>query len=313
MDHMVSKDEFYPALKTFGTKFDLWPPFGLPIIEDPVENLITYWCPVNPDPPTGVPTIFQLIAPTGPGWMQAAFEEQGKRPNKYHNTNFRVPDFNVLLENLQRRGVPHRVEDSFSIFNGRRLFIGRTRENPLAYDGSYDFNMRLEAVEAGFRIQGYGSRNPKDRWRSDRQPSPGGYVKVVSRSVVVKDVESAIDTLGRNFFLWPRPDSTIENDRSENVRRAMIASEPTGLDAFIELVQPLDESSRAGLWMKQWGVGPWALTIQVNDLGARLKLFDERGVHYEIQEPTAHTLYTRAHINPDDAHGAVLIFTDMTS
>lgn len=312
-DHMVPQNDFYDALRVFGSKFDLWPPLGLPLIHDPQENWITYWCTVNPDPPSGVPTIFQLIAPTGPGWVQGALEEQGNRPNKYHNVNFRVPDFNVLLENLARRNVPHRVEDSFNIVKGRRLFIGRSREDHLFYDGSHDLNLRLEAVEPGFRIQGYGSRSDRDRWQTDRPAQPWGYVKILSRSVVVDDVVGAVEKLGLNFFLWPRPDTGIIDVKRDGVRRVEVPTEPSGLDVFLDVMEPYDDSKRAGKWFKEWGVGPWAITFQVHDLKARLDLFDERGVRYEVEERDDEVPYTRAYINPDDAYGAVFIYVDLKS
>jgi hypothetical protein len=310
MDLMVSKETFYDALRVLGTNFDLWPPHGLPIVEDQVENLISYWCPVNPDPPSGVVTVFQLIAPIGPGWIQAAFDEQGARPHKYHNTNFRVPDLNVLLEHLARQKIPHRVEDSFSVFKGRRLFIGRSRDDPNAYDGGYDLNMRLEMVDRGFRIQAYGSRSDKDRWRPDYPPPPWGYVKLASRTVVVEDVFEAISTLGRNFFLWPRSDSAVINLKRDRVKRIAIPSEPTGSDTFIELLEARDESSRYGTWLKQWGVGPWGLTFQVHDLTARLKLFDERCVRYELMGPDDQTPYSRAFVDPNDSWGANFVYVD---
>lgn len=115
----------------------------------------------------------------------------------------------------------------------------------------------------------------------------------------VTNVDEAAQLYKRNFGL-------SATDRGEipkfGLRNAIL---PIG-QAFVELAEPLDDSSPLAKAIKERGEGLYLVALEVDDLDAAVA--DLRGKGYRVTDPAegSQPTYRLAFVSPKSAHGALL-------
>lgn len=292
------------AIETFGHKLGLWPRADWPLLEFPAEGLRAAFCPVGE---LGrAPTYFSLLEPTDPNrWVGRAWQEQSPRPHRYHCFGIMVDNLDILIKHFDHQGIKYLLAADVAQLKGRRLFVGRTPADPLSYAPSFDQNARLEFLSV--------KEHP---WAALAPPAvsptplpPGAFLRVDSKSIFVEDIYRGIEQMGKSFFLWPAPNTFVQDIPEEGVKSIVL---PVGMPegAKLELLCPYDFSKPIGKYFKQYGMGHYHIRFVVNDLDARLRQLEARRVAFDVREPGPTLKYRRAWLDPADVLGANLELVD---
>lgn len=238
--------------------------------------------------------------------------EQAPAPNPYHCFCMVAEDLNDLVRHFDKLKIPHYVatehlntQEARSI-TGRRIFVGRPKDDSTAYDPAFDLNVMMEILslkETPIWTLPQGTTPPFDALPR------GAFVRMESWSLLVPDIVKAATMLGKNFHLWPAPGSVVIDIPEEGVKSMMIQiGRQQGTK--LELLSPLDDGKAIGRWCSQFGMRLFHIRFLVNDLDTRLRDLDRRGIGFELREPGKVLPYRRAWINPEHAMGANFEFVD---
>ncbi|MFC2059311.1 hypothetical protein ACFLTS_06745 [Chloroflexota bacterium] len=293
------------AIETFGRNFGLWPRAGWPVADFPPEGWKMVFCPVG-DLATA-PTFFSLLQPTSfDEWIGRAWLEQAPRPYRYHCFAVVVDDLDFLIAHIRRLGITYLISENLSWLKGRRLFIGRSPEDPLSYDPSFDAAVRFEVLPLAEHT--FLDPPPPPSVPPGDLP-PGAFIRVESTSTLVDDIYEAIQLVGSNLLLWPAPGSYVQDDATEGVKRISV---PIGVpqSTKLEIISPYDFNKPIGKWFKQYGKGQYHHRFSVTDLDTRLRELESRGVGFDVRGPDEVMNYRRAWIDPAYTLGANLEFVD---
>lgn len=305
-DHLVENLE--EAIDTFGHKLGLWPRADWPLLEFAEEGLRAAFCPVGN--PALAPTYFSLLQPTAlDTWFGRAWQEQAPRPHRYHCFGIIVDNLDVLIKQLDHLGISYLISQQVGQLKGRRLFVGRSPSDPLGYDPSFDEASRLEFLSAKEHPW---AALPTAPDTSFADLPPGAFIRVESKSILVEDIYEAIKLFGRSFLLWPAPGTLVQDIPEEGIKTISI---PVGVPegAKLQLINPYDFTKPAGKWFKQYGRGHYHIRLVVNDLDARLRQLEARGVAFAVREPGPTLKYRRAWLDPAEVMGANLELVDYKS
>jgi hypothetical protein len=252
-------------------------------------------CRVNLDV-AAAPTTVEVI---GPGVYDrsrdphnaAYFAMQRGRPVKTHGNVVGTADIDAVAARLRGRGLPYRMLEPGEHLKYPILFPGATAD-PITYDPSVDGGLFLELVALdAFRIPSA----PRDQ----PAPRPGDLVRVSARSWVVADLDAALTALDRNIG-W-QPDAAVETVEERNCLRATFRpSMPAS--AAIEIVQPRSRHGDVGGFFAEYGAGPFAHCLGVNDLVAAADRLTARGVAHRVVEGE-HGRADRVLVDPRELDG----------
>jgi hypothetical protein len=247
------------------------------------------FCPLGD--PALAPTYFSLLQPTAfDTWFGRAWQEQAPRPHRYHCFGIIVDNLDVLINQFDSLGIGYLISQNVGQLKGRRLFVGRSPDDPLGYDPSFDEAARLEFLSA------------KEHPWAVLPTAPatlladlplGAFVRVESKSILVEDIYEAIKLFRRNFLLWPAPGTLVQDIPEEGIKTISISvGVPQG--AKLQLICPYDLAKPAGKWLRQYGKGHYHIRFVVSDLDARLRQLEASGVAFDVREPGPTLGYRRA-------------------
>ena len=113
---------------------------------------------------------------------------------------------------------------------------------------------------------------------------------VVELSVVVRDIEAAIERYTRLFGLKVHERSESKEFGFKN------AILPTGI-GHIELLQPTDPSKAIGKFLARHGAGVYLVGFEVKDIPGAVAHLRQEGARVDDRRPNI------AWVHPHDAHG----------
>ena len=116
---------------------------------------------------------------------------------------------------------------------------------------------------------------------------------VIELSVVVRDLEQAIETYTKRFGLRVHHRGESKEFGFKN------AILPTGL-GHIELLQPTDATKAVGKFLEKHGEGVYLVGFDVKDIPGAVNHLEAQGVRVDHRRPDT------ASVHPRDAHGVLV-------
>ncbi|ROO88031.1 hypothetical protein EDD29_5684 [Actinocorallia herbida] len=184
-----------------------------------------------------------------------------------------------------------------------RMWVGLTPEDP-RYRPTVDGGLCLE-FHSGVPL-----RMPEETFSTPfpepKDPAPGEMIRIVSRSVLVRDLDATLRLLSTNLD-W-EPVGSVEFLPEEGVRRARLGF-ALGHSATVDLIQPTRWNCDAGRYLYTWGPGPYSIQIAVNGLEAKSEDLKARGTGFSWVPDGTVAEGRRLRVDPRDLDGTLIEFT----
>ncbi len=229
------------------------------------------------------PTAFEILGipyhppdpdhrPTDYAYLPEIAASQGSRPARNHSTVLSTLDFPAVLDTLTATGADFRLDQPHPRLPAPRLWIGFSDEHPDVYDPRTDGGLRLEILpHEAFRLP------PASAELSSDSVEEGEQLRVVSRTIVVDDLDAVRRTLDEHLHWGPASDRT----GPDGVRRATFHFAYSN-SATLEVIEPSLPAVEADV-LQRWGPGPFSIRIEVDDLDAlRDRLLRKKVPHTEL-------------------------------
>lgn len=179
----------------------------------------------------------------------------------------------ALIQRLHERKARFRLAQRTPEMTFDRLWLGVTPED-LQYEPSVDGGLCIEFIpleptlmpEEAFQV-------PPPRVAD---PKPGELLRVTARGFIVRDLGFTTDRLAENLE-W-EPDS-VEHLPGEGYRRARMGF-AIGHSATLDVIEPTRWDSPSGLYLHNWGPGPYFTRLGVFDLAAKAEQLREQGIGF---------------------------------
>lgn len=277
------------VLPARGAFLQRWPDWGFE----------SHWCRVARRLPRA-PTHVEIIAPYGAPdpaighpYIAEIYAAQQPRPYKTHSTPVAVADLAAIQDRLDAAGATYRLDEPEGMLPFTRLWLGRTADNPGAYDPAGDGGLYLEFIatqDMGFPIL----TEPVAP-----EPLPGeGLVRVDARLMLVTDLDAVLRTLERSLG-WGPAGPVIATGGTRRVRLGFTHVH----SAALELVSPGDDGPE-GSYLRRWGPGPYGMRLEVDSLAQSAARLDECGIRYARREQTGLLGGALLAPDPDQLFGA---------
>lgn len=253
-----------------------------------------------------------LIEVIGPhpdsGWhssLRHARDEQGDRPMKTHATVVAVSDIPSHLARLDAAGIPYRYSPASDFMPFDRLWIGQSGDEAkgeIGYDPKHDCGMWIELLSAAplhdlphMQIPQPSAAEVATGSSDTRAP---GFLRVVSRSFLVDDLDKAVATVERTLGWKP---SHTGHEAASTCRVAAYSGNTPG-GASLEMLQP-EPGSDAAVHMGRFGAGAYRITLGVGDLQERAARIERKGVPVQWLATTGQQ---RLRLDPAAMNGLIL-------
>lgn len=131
-----------------------------------------------------------------------------------------------------------------------------------------------------------------------------GLLRIDHVGIAVADLDEAIDFHARTFGLHCVHQETNED---QGVREAMLATDPAGTGARIQLLAPLRPDSAIAKFLDRSGPGLQQLAFTVRDVEAAAAALRARGMRLLYEQPKRGTAGSRINfVHPKDAGGVLV-------
>jgi hypothetical protein len=241
-------------------------------------------------------------------FLQSLEAYQGKhRPLLTHSIVLAMhgPKFDLFVDKLMRRRLPFRMAQRTEDMPFDRLWIGCTPENP-RYSPEVDGGLCIEVMPVE------PLQMPADTF-NDPAPQPrelkdGEMVRVTSRGFIVRDLDDTLRRVSKNLD-W-EPVGQVELLTSEGYRRARMGFTLKN-SASLDVIEASKWSSDAGLYVNNWGPGPYYIRIGVNNLKAKAEDLRARGVRFSwVEESEAVGGRSLIKVDPQELRGQIFEFEE---
>lgn len=239
-------------------------------------------------------------------FLQSLEAYQGKhRPLLTHSIVLTLhgPKFEKFVEKLMRRRLPFRMAQRTPEMPFDRLWIGCTPENP-RYEPSVDGGLCIEVMpteplQMPAETYAETAAQPRDQ-------KPGDMVRVTARGFLVRDLDDTLQKVSRNLD-W-EPTGPVVELAQEGYRRARMGFTVQN-SATLDVIEATRWDSSAGLYVNNWGPGPYYIRIGVNDLQAKADDLRERGTKFNwVEESEAVGGKPLIRIDPAELRGQLFEF-----
>lgn len=237
--------------------------------------------------------------------LKSLSEFQGPdRPMKTHSIVLASDDIDAVAERLFRRRVPFRMAQRTPEMPWDRLWVGLTPERP-QYEPWVDGGLCIEVIPLKpLRLPVEVFEDPPP---APRGIQPGEMVRVVSRGYLVRDVDDTLRRLSTNLDLEPQ--GTVRTFASEGYRRAQFGF-TIRHGASLDVIEPTRWNSETGLYLNNWGPGPYYTRIAVNGVEAKAADLEERGTPFSWLSGSEATGGPALRVDPDALDGALFEFVE---
>jgi hypothetical protein len=214
----------------------------------------------------------------------------------------------ALFERLQRRRQPFRVARRTADMPFDRLWVGCTPENP-RYEPSVDGGLCIEVMPSEpLQMPGATFTAP---YPEPENFKPGEMVRVTGRGFIVRNLDDTLRRCSANLDFEPR--GPVEDLRSEGYRRAKMAF-ALPHSASLDVLEATTWSSDVGLYVNNWGPGPYYVRIAVVDLEAKAEDLRSKNVRFTLV-PESEAVGGRPliKIDPEELDGQLFEFEEYVS
>jgi hypothetical protein len=233
---------------------------------------------------------------------------QGKhRPILTHSIVVVTPTANLvqLIEKLVRRRLPFRLAQRTPEMPFDRLWVGTTPERP-AYEPHVDGGLCIEIMPLEplqLPTETFASPAP-----TLPNPKPGEMIRVAARGFLVRDLDDTLRRCSANLD-W-EPAGAVEALQKEGYRRARMAFRLPH-SASLDVIQPVRWHSASGLYLHNWGPGPYYIRIAVHDLAAKAEDLKTRGTAFTwVEESEAVGGRALIQVDPGALNGQIVEFEE---
>lgn len=238
--------------------------------------------------------------PMFPIYLHSLEELQGvTRPIKTHATVLITDDLKGVTQRLHERRVPFRLARRTAEMPFDRLWVGCLPEDPRytpEVDGGLCIEiMGLEPLQMPDAVFQTPAAEPRD-------PAPSDLVRVVARGFLVRDLDDVLERLRTNLDWSPE---TVETFEDEGLRRARMTF-ALGHSASLDLIEPTRWDTEEGLFLHNWGPGPYYIRLSTIDLDAKAADLDARGTRYQRISGLDSVDGDLLRIDPEDLDGALV-------
>lgn len=239
-------------------------------------------------------------------FLQSLERYQGKhRPLLTHSIVLAMqgPKFDRFVDKLMRRRLAFRMAQRTPDMPFDRLWLGCTPESPY-YEPSVDGGLCIEVMPTEpLQMPPETFATPASQ---PRDLAPGGMVRVTARGFLVRDLDHTLRTVSTNLD-W-EPEGQVELLRSEGYRRARMGFTLPN-SAVLDVIEASRWDSDAGLFVNNWGPGPYYIRIGVNDLKAKAEDLRARGTAFTwVEESEAVGGRSLIKIDPAQLRGQLFEF-----
>lgn len=245
--------------------------------------------------------------PFFPEFLHSLEEFQGRhRPIKTHSivvASF-AQEQGALIERLVRRRLPFRLAQRTPNMPFDRLWVGVTPERP-RYEPSVDGGLCLEVMPIEplqMPPETFASPPPQPR-----DPQRGEMIRVSARGFLVRDLDDTLRRVSANLD-W-EPAGAVENLMGEGYRRAKMSFKVPH-SASLDLIEPTRWDSETGLYLHNWGPGPYYIRIAVHDLKAKAEDLRARGTGFTWIEESEAADGAMIRVHPAELGGALFEFVE---
>src|SRR5690606_35815690 len=116
-----------------------------------------------------------------------------------------------------------------------------------------------------------------------RDLKPGEMVRVTARGFLVRDLDETLRRVSCNLDWEPEALEYLEQEGYQRVRLGFSLAN----SATLEVIEPKRWDSEAGLYLNNWGPGPYYIRIGVHDLAAKAEDLRARGTPFTWVEESA--------------------------
>lgn len=210
-------------------------------------------------------------------FLESLKEYQGRhRPMLTHSIvlSLHGDKFDALVSKLMRRRLPFRMAQRTPDMPFDRLWLGASPEKPF-YDPIVDGGlcieiMPMEPLQMPAETFSVPAPQPRDS-------KPGDMVRVSARGYLVRDLDETLRRCSTNLD-W-EPSGPVELIEGEGYRRARMGFTLEN-SATLDIIEATRWNSDAGLYLNNWGPGPYYIRIAVNDLAAKAEDLRARGTAF---------------------------------
>lgn len=213
------------------------------------------------------------------------------------------PRFEDLVDRLVRRRVKFRLAQRTPDMQWDRLWLGVTPEAP-RYEPSADGGLCIEIMPSEpLQLPAETFTIPAPRVAA---PTPGEMLRISARGWLVRDLDQTLFKLSTNLG-W-EPTGPVRQFARDGVRQATMGFSLTN-SATLDLIEPAQWNSDAGLYINNWGPGPYYIRIAVHGLEAKAEDLRARGTRFtRVDECEALGGKALIRVDPRDVRGQVFEF-----
>jgi hypothetical protein len=242
-------------------------------------------------------------------FLQSLQEFQGRhRPILTHSIVVATPaaELDQLIERLVRRRLPFRVAQRTPEMPFDRLWVGATPERP-QYQPVVDGGLCIEIMPLEpLQLPAETFASPPPSLPDAR---PGEMIRVTARGFLVRDLEDTLRRCSTNLD-WETT-GPVESLPLEGYRRARMAFRLPH-SASLDVIEPTRWNSQAGLYLHNWGPGPYYIRIAVKDLAAKAEDLKSRGTRFTwVPESQAVCGGALIQVDPSCLDGQVFEFEEI--
>lgn len=241
-------------------------------------------------------------------FLQSLEAYQGKhRPLLTHSIVLAMhgPKFDKFVEKLMRRRLPFRMAQRTPEMPFDRLWIGATPENP-RYQPSVDGGLCIEVMPTE-PLQ-MPAETYAETPAQPRDVKPGDMVRVTARGFLVRDLDDTLTKVSKNLD-W-EPEGAVETLNREGYRRARMGFTVRN-SATLDVIEATRWDSDAGLYLNNWGPGPYYIRIGVHGLKAKAEDLRARGTKFTwVEESEAVGGKSLIRVDPSELRGQIFEFEE---
>ena len=243
--------------------------------------------------------------------LEGLMDFQGRnRPMITHSVVLTMPNAKLgeLVERLQRRKQAFRLAQITPEMPFHRLWMGVTPEN-CQYRPDTDGGLCIEVIPTEapmFPPEVFGDKCPEPEGLTD-----GDMVRVTRRGFLVRDLSDTLQKASANIGLEPSEPLRMLDDEGYQLARIGFRARHS---ATLDVIQPTQWDSQAGLYLHNWGPGLYYIRIAVQGLKARAERLKEKGVKFTwIEESEAVNGGSLIKVDPAELGGQVFEFEEYVS
>ena len=241
-------------------------------------------------------------------FLESLKDFQGRhRPLLTHSIVVATPTAQLeqLIEKLMRRRLPFRLARRTPEMPFDRLWVGATPERP-RYDPIVDGGLCIEVMPLEplqLPAETFASPPP-----TLPDASPGEMIRVTARGFLVRDLDETLRRCSTNLD-WETSGPT-QTLHQEGYRRARMSFRLPH-SASLDVIEPTRWNGAAGLYLHNWGPGPYYIRIAVKDLAAKAEDLKSRGTRFTWSAESEAVGGALIQIDPASLDGQVFEFEEI--